>query len=213
MKKIKVRIKFVEEALGSSPADEEIYKKFIATKSPDASTLEDEVAAVGVDKALENAMTVYPKTAHGKEFVPFIWDYQIRGYFKEVCGIEKKIPGMESNGISAHKKLIDNYVFVTPRQIPLDLHGAKMGVCERALRAQTAQGERNALAASESVPEGTTAEFTVQLMIEKEPAKKDKPGVDYVKALTEWLDYGIYKGFGQWRNSGKGRFTYEIIES
>ena len=212
MKEIKVRITFIEEALGSTPPDETIYTTFIASKAPDAATLEEEVAAIGVEKAVENSITIFPKIASGTEYVPMIWDYQIRGYFKEIAGIQKKIPGMESNGITAHKKLIDNYVFVKPRAIPLDLHGGKVGVCERALRAQTAQGERNALAASESVPEGTTAEFTVQLMIEKEPAKKDKPGVDYVKALREWLDYGIYKGFGQWRNSGKGRFTYEIIE-
>lgn len=27
----------------------------------------------------------------------------------------------------------------------------------------------------------------------------------------EWLDYGKLRGLGQWRNSGKGRFTYEIL--
>ena len=32
-------------------------------------------------------------------------------------------------------------------------------------------------------------------------------------AVEEWLDYGIQRGTGQWRNSGKGRFKYEIIEA
>lgn len=27
----------------------------------------------------------------------------------------------------------------------------------------------------------------------------------------EWLDYGKLRGLGQWRNSGKGRFTYELL--
>ena len=27
----------------------------------------------------------------------------------------------------------------------------------------------------------------------------------------EWLDYGALRGIGQWRNSGKGRYTYEIL--
>ena len=29
--------------------------------------------------------------------------------------------------------------------------------------------------------------------------------------LREWLDYGALRGLGQWRNSGKGRFTWEEI--
>ena len=29
--------------------------------------------------------------------------------------------------------------------------------------------------------------------------------------VREWLDYGAYSGIGQWRNSGKGRFTWEEI--
>lgn len=32
------------------------------------------------------------------------------------------------------------------------------------------------------------------------------------KYVREWLDYGVFSGIGQWRNSGKGRFTYEILE-
>lgn len=30
--------------------------------------------------------------------------------------------------------------------------------------------------------------------------------------VREWLDYGQLRGIGQWRNSGKGRFTYEITD-
>ena len=32
------------------------------------------------------------------------------------------------------------------------------------------------------------------------------------KVVREWLDYGILRGIGQWRNSGKGRFTYIAYE-
>ena len=69
------------------------------------------------------------------------------------------------------------------------------------LRAQTAQGERIALANSETVPAGSTIEFKVVLL-------KD----DHEKLLKEWLDYGRYKGIGQWRNSGKGRFEVEYLD-
>lgn len=208
MKEIKVKITFTEEVLGSSPANEDIYKDFIASKSPDAATIEEEVAAVGVEEVTEKSMTIFPKQADG---TPFVYDYQIRGFFKEMAGICKKIPHTESSKISAQKKLIDNYIFVNPRQIPLDLHGLKMGICQRPLRADTAQGPRVALAMSETVPEGTTIEFTVVFTVDGEAGKKGKEAVDYETALKEWLDYGKLKGFGQWRNAGKGRFNYEII--
>ena len=29
----------------------------------------------------------------------------------------------------------------------------------------------------------------------------------------QWLDYGALNGVGQWHNSGKGRFYYEITET
>jgi len=127
--------------------------------------------------------------------------YQIRGFFKEICGAMKAISGTKSSKIKAHKKKIDNTIFVEPREIPLDLHGMKMANCQRPLRASTALGERIALANSEVCPEGTSCEFEVLCMVDEDAAM-----------LLEWLEYGKYKGIGQWRNSGKGRFTFEVID-
>lgn len=201
MKEIKVRVTFTEEVLGSSPSNPDIYRDYIASRSPDAATIEEEVAAVGVDEVAEKQMTIFPKLADG---TPFVYDYQVRGFFKEVLGILKKVPGSKATKIKAHKKLIDNFVFVEPRSIPLNLHGMKIDICQRPLRASTPMGERTALAMSETVPEGTSMEFTVLITID------DKDG-EYEAALVECLDYGRLKGFGQWRNSGKGKFTYELI--
>ena len=75
-----------------------------------------------------------------------------------------------------------------------------MDICQRPLRASTPQGERISLASSESIPEGSEIEFTVKCFIDED-----------TELVKEWLDYGIFKGISQWRNSGKGRFTYEII--
>ena len=138
-----------------------------------------------------------PKLPDG---TPFLWDYQIRGFFKEICGAMRGIDGTKSSKVKAYKKKVDNTVFVEPREIPLDLHGMQMDNCQRPLRAQTMQGERIALANSEVCPEGTSCEFTVVCMIDSD--------VDLVR---EWLEYGRHKGIGQWRNSGKGRFTFEEI--
>lgn len=206
MKEIKVRITFTENVLGSSPANEELYKEYIASKSPDAGTIEDEIEAIGVDEVTEKAMTIFPKLPDG---TPFIYDYQIRGFFKEMCGILKKLDNTVSSRIKAHKKLIDNYVFIAEREIPIELNGLKIDICQRPLRASTPQGERVALAMSEEIPAGAQVTFTVQLMTEGD---KTVGKTGYVEALTEWLDYGKFKGFGQWRNAGFGRFTYEILE-
>ena len=40
---------------------------------------------------------------------------------------------------------------------------------------------------------------------------RSKYGDRLQKLVLEWLDYGKLRGLGQWRNSGKGRFTYELL--
>ena len=197
MKNLKVKVTFTEEILGTASNDKEIHKEFIASKAPDAPSLEEEVAAVGAESIFEKGMTVFPKNAEGK---PIAWDYQLKGYFKDACGMLRKVDKSECSKITSYKKQIDGLIFVSPRKIPIEFDG-DMGICQRPLRAQTAQGERVALASSESIPAGATMTFDIMLMV---------PG--HEKAIREMLDYGKLRGFGQWRNSGKGRFDYEILE-
>lgn len=59
--------------MGTASSDPEIHREFIASKSPDAKTIEDEVAAVGSEAVFEKSMTIFPKE-NGR---PFIYDYQI----------------------------------------------------------------------------------------------------------------------------------------
>lgn len=197
--KLNVRLTFTEELLGTASANEDIHREFIASKSPDAATIEDEVAAVGVEEVVEKAMTIFPRTADGQ---PFIYDYQIRGFFKEACGALRKVKDSESEKIKAYKKEIDSLIMVEPRQCVMHLpEGEKIGNCQRPLRGQTAQGERISLANSETAPAGTYIEFTVVYFVKNDEA-----------LIKEWLDYGIFKGLGQWRNSGKGKFVIEYTD-
>lgn len=191
-----VRLTFDEPLLGTSPANSEIYREFIGSKAPDAASVEDEVAALGADAVAERGMTVFPRLEDG---TPFLWDYQIKGFFKDACGVLRKVPGKRSAKIKAYKKEIDGLIFPQPRRIPLVLSGP-VRECQRPLRAQTAQGERVSLAMSEEVPEGSAVEFDVVCL--------DDGQADNVR---EWLDYGALRGIGQWRNSGKGRFTWEEL--
>lgn len=193
---LKVRVTMFEEILGTASANPEIHEEFIASKAPDAPSREEEVAAVGADEVFEKGMTVFPRMG-GK---PIAWDYQWKGFFKDACGCLRKIPGSACEKIKAYKKEIDGLIFVEPRAIPIRFDG-EMGICQRPLRGQTAQGERIALASSESIPAGAVMEFEIRMLL---PAHE--------KAVREMLNYGQLRGFGQWRNSGKGRFRYEILE-
>lgn len=196
MKEIKVRLTFTEPILGTSPADPDIYRKFVASKAPDAASVEDEVASLGADTVAEKAMTVFPRLDDG---TPYLYDYQIKGFFKDTCGGLRKVKGTASEKIKAYKKEIDKLIFPEPRTIPLLFEG-EVGECQRPLRAQTAQGERISLAMSEEIPAGATCEFTVVCLCD-----------DHEKAVREWLNYGRLSGIGQWRNSGKGRFSWEEL--
>ena len=196
MKTLKVKVKFTEEILGTASSNPEIHEEYIASKAPDAPSREEEVAAVGAEEVFDKAMTVFPRDENGK---PFAWDYQWKGFFKDACGMLRKVDGSACSKVTSYKKQIDGLLFVFPRKIPIEFKG-DMGICQRPLRAQTAQGERIALASSESVPDGATMTFEIRLLVDS-----------LEKSVKEMLEYGRLRGFGQWRNSGKGRFDYEIL--
>ena len=201
---MKVRLTFIEESLGSTPAKENLLRDYIVSKSGDPVKIEEEIAAHGVQAVEDDRMTVFPRTADGR---PIFWDYQIKGFFKDSWQMLAKAGkagyegGKACAGIKAYKKVIDGLIFVYPRQIPIDLHGMKMDTCERPLRASTPMGERTSIAKSESVPEGSTLQFEITCL---------DPHLE--ECVIECLNYGKLRGLSQWRNSGKGRFTWECVE-
>ena len=200
---MKVKITLNEEMLGMSPANADIYREYIASKSPDAATIDEEVASVGVDAVEEKGITVFPRTEDG---TTFLWDYQIKGFFKDTCQMLSKAGkagyegGKACAALKAYKKAIDGLLFVSPRKIPVSLSG-EIGFCSRPLRAMTMQGERVSLAKSETCPAGSTIEFEITCL--------DK---NLEKMAVECLNYGSMRGLGQWRNSGKGVFDWEEVK-
>lgn len=203
---MKVRLTFVKPILGTKPNDPEIHSRFVASKAPDHETMEQEVAALGAEEVEERGKTVFFKMEDG---TPYLKSYQIKGFFKEAARTLKKVPGTKTKNLTAFLKRIDNFIFVygdlpdddevIPLYMPLDMDLTATD-CQRPLRASTPQGERVALAHSEEAPAGTWMEFRVMCL---DPAD--------LKYVREWLDYGRLKGIGQWRNSGKGRFTWEEL--
>ncbi len=193
---MKVKLTFLEPILGTWPGDPDVARNYIASNAPDASTIEDEVAALGIEAVVEKGKTVFPRY----EGNPCLYDYQIKGFFKDACGMLSRVKTTESSKIKAYKKIIDGLIFVSPRYIPIETNG-EIGECQRPLRAQTAQGERVSLAISEEINAGSTVEFEIDCL---DPSHQ--------KVVFEWLDYGNLRGLGQWRNSGKGRFVWEVLD-
>ena len=228
MKTIRFKLTFIDQILATTPGNEEIYSDYIASKAFDVKTKvedpkdEKQVAAAKKEarentdeekealhtmldgmEEIEKGTTFFFKDENGN---PYIYSYWLYGFFKSACSALKKVPGTLSSKIKAYKKEIDLLFKVFPdasdkstRHIKLENYG-ELGMCERPLRAQTMQGERVALSRSESAQPGTTIEFDVVLLRDTDE-----------DVLMEWMDYGVFNGLGQWRNSGKGAFEYEVI--
>lgn len=197
MKDVKIKVTFIESVLGTSPSNKEIYSDYVGSKSPDANTIEQEIEALGLETVIEKGMTVFPRDDDGE---PFMYDYQIKGFFKGACGFLRNVPDTLSSKVKNYKKVIDGMIFPHPRVIEFD-DVVDIDILQRPLRAQTMQGERVSLASSEEINAGATLTFSVTLMRDS----------DY-DLLKEWLDYGRFSGMGQWRNSGHGRFTWEELQ-
>lgn len=201
---MRVKITFTEGLLGTASANPNIHEEFIASKSADKEKSKQEVEALHADEIMEKSVTVFARTPDGK---PMLWDYQVKGFLKESTGIlldfcepDCKV-GKAKLSRWTFKKIVDNAVMVSPRMIPLAIpEGATVALCTRPLRADTMKGERVALATSEEAPAGTTCEITIAVL-----DKTLEP------LMRKCLDYGANKGIGQWRNSGKGRFTWEEV--
>ena len=196
MKELKVRITFKQGVLGTQTGDKECYRSFIGSKAPDATTLEDEVANLGADEVVEKGKTFFPR--HDDK--PFIYDYQLKGFFKSACSAMSKVKGSKSEKMKAFKKNIDLRIFIKDRYNFFD-NVTEITELQRPLRANTPTGERVSLAISEMINAGATVDFTVVCLVDED--------IDTVK---EWLDYGQFNGLLQWRNSGCGSFNWQELE-
>lgn len=195
---MKVELEFIEPLLGTMSGNPEIAEEYIAARHPSGEVQEDEAEAIeNLPEILEKSSTIFARNKDGK---PCLWDYQIKGFFKDACSMLNRIAKGKLKLLKAHKKVIDGLIFVEPRQIVLDLSG-KLGWTERPLRAQTLRGERVALVRSETVPVGSKIIIDINVL---------DPNLElYVKA---WLDYGKLRGLGQWRNASFGRFSWKQIQ-
>jgi hypothetical protein len=187
-----VTVTFTEPLLGTAPLNKELYSEYIAARKPDAV---DPSEAETVEESVEKGTTGFHRTPDG---APFLYDYMIKGFCKDACSMLFRDSESASSKLKAYRKVIDGLVFVGPREIPVTVRGTEY-ILERPLRAQTAQGERVALARSEAIPAGSSASFVIQTL-----------GSVSEGLLREWFTYGALRGLGQWRNASYGRFDFTM---
>lgn len=195
--KYQLRLTVTEPLLGTQP-QKDIATEFIQVKAREQGLdVADEQATL--PEMLEKGTTVFHKL-NGQ---PIYYDYHIKGFLKESANIQNGMKNEEGASVKALRSKVDNLVFVTPRRIALHVpDGAPITYLERPLRAQTMQGPRVSLARSEMLPVGTWLECEVTVL-----------GVFSEKMLRALLDYGQWKGLGQWRNGSYGRFSYELSKA
>lgn len=171
--------------------------------------LEEEVTTV--EDLEERGWTGFHEDADG----PFLMDYMIKGFISEAARTKK-----EDGTIKQLQDKVKRYVFVSPRRIrlpkpsrvedysaqsdkPMIIKTDKGLVCERPLRAQTAQGPRVTVTRSDVVAAGTVLTFTLKVL---------GGGGISATLLKTILSYGQFQGLGQWRSGGWGRFDIKKFE-
>lgn len=132
---IKVELEFTEPLLGTLPGDEKLAEEYVMSKHP-KEIQEDEQKSL--TEEMKKSTSYFARNNKDK---PILWDYQIKGFFKDACSMMRRVTQIDE--LKAHKKIIDGLIFVTPRQIELKLPSkGKLGFLERPSRISTPKGER-----------------------------------------------------------------------
>lgn len=204
MKKMNLKIEMTTEMLGTWPGNPDVAKDFIMSKNPNGVAEDETTAVEDMEETLEKAKTVFLKE-NGK---PYIMDYMLKGFLKSAALTmidNKTYSAEELKAINltkySYKRTIDGQIFFNPRKIFLNLpDGGQITDFQRTIRVEGPRGERVALACSEMVPIGTWFECQMTYLDER-----------LEKILKDFLDYGQYRGLGQFRNGGFGQFKYTIL--
>lgn len=192
-----VKIRLLEDILGTVPKNKEIYGTYIESLKPQSEDQDKETDTVpeDPDKKERAGWTGF----HTDEEGLFIYDYMVKGFIKNAANVLKDDPSIKLKNL---RSKLTNFVFVFPRRIHL---GKKEpdGVFERPLKGVTAQGVIVTLVRSDVVKAGTEISFRLFLMHHKEVTKE---------ILRLLFEYGKLQGLGQFRNGSFGRFEVVSFE-
>lgn len=206
MKLYKVRLRTVQDTLGTTPKNPEFFEAYVASKAGDIN-VEDEYETLPqtAEDIAEDRSTGFHIWRHEDwpRPMPIVYDYMIQGFCAaSIRALQKEQnAGKHASKVRAHQQEVRRHLHVFPRRIPIE--NAKFNEPNtRPIRASTPKGERVSLISSDSIAPGATLNFWMLVMGEKLTDE----------VINEILWYGRIQGLLQWRNAGYGRFKYEIEE-
>lgn len=235
-----ITAELMQPMLGGAPKNKEIYTEHILSKV--AGT--EELSQIGQTLPLDELETVEEledkRTGfHFLDGQPLLYDYVIKGFFKESWGGLRRIKKTKVAPLSAHVKIITAHFFPYPRRIFFEMPEGKSSEIglfahypnpeknengeDKYLVDQVGRVNGNGLPIVERPLRAATArgERTALAMSEMMPegtkinfdvwllGDREK-GPITEEMLREVFLYGRLKGLGQWRSSGWGRFKCEI---
>ena len=195
MRVYQVSLKFVEPLLGVIPKNPDVYKWWLESKQPQG----DEGSPP--EETELKSWTGFKGDEQGLH----IFDYHVKGFFKEAAIARPQVMGLRGRGDALAgegtiRKRIEQWLFIRPRRIYLGKEKPD-GFNERPLRAKTLQGDRIALVRSDYVDAGVEIQFSVYV-VDECPITQEM--------LEAWLGYGAFKGLGQFRGGTYGSFEFVL---
>jgi len=195
---VDVTVEYTEPLLGTVPRDPDVYARYLAPRAPDTERGAEEIATVEAapeDEPLGPAWTGFHRDEEGY----FVYDYFVAGHLRE-SALELK----DALQIPALRSYVEQYLVITPRRLrfqwPPGFHpDPELPHLERSLRARTRQGPRITIVRSDYVPAGTRLHFRLHLLT----------NAHFSWDVVRTLFTGQWRGMGQWRNGGWGR--YDVV--
>lgn len=229
-----IRLVFLDVLLGTVPYLRDVYARFVATHAPEGTDISEELTTVPEPsdpilrrEAEEKGWTGF----HLLDGLPILYNYVIKGFMKEACGILRWVRATESKELTAYKKRINGLAFVYPRQLRLVLPNeaaiprVECEPADAAVRALMAADDRRPiyinnrliLPTLERPLRAQTAQGERVTVVRSDicPAGTSVEfrlsvldGIN-IEMLQEWFSLGVFSGLGQWRSGGHGTFRVE----
>ena len=200
MESYKVTIELDEDFLGTVPKDKQIWGPTLhKDKNVAEELLTGEISTIPEDE--EEKSSGYTTFMRDEDGI-FIYNYMIQGFLRENGNTLK-----DDLGVKNLKSKLENNLFIRPRRIRFyqeeDVVRDYDATLPRSLRTIGKQGPRTMIQKSDLVSAGSRLTFTLTLHDHKELTS------DVLQAI---LEYGQYRGLGQWRNGGYGTFHVVSFE-
>jgi hypothetical protein len=201
--------------LGSQPCDPEIREKFLIEKarkagSLDANVSENEDLPTNIED--DKQLTVFMRDNRNSGQL-YISSYVIKGFMKEALkALSYQTASPSGLPLKNPAGKIDNLVFINPNKLLLSRQSGDPvitpdGIFQRPLRAETMQGPRVSLSASEYLDDWS---LDFEILLVSNNGTKASSGISW-RHIEIALNYGRFKGLGQWRNAGNGSFSFSVL--